>query len=175
MVMKHEWTLSREQLDQQRGVYFVDVLSDGVHACCVLNKNFIGDIRFVSRVCEADHVSSARPQQVHRARVILMDKSDAKCQIFVHFSTLPHTQSIILERGNHLLRSFLHQTEAYSLHGGLYVEREQLLEKKCASVVVLAGLLLNNFCVTNSLLKNTMLPKNQNKHGQDVLRQLEPP
>eukprot|EP01083_Nonionella_stella_P175915 614149_1 len=53
--------------------------------------------------------------------------------------------------------TFDHQTEHYAMQCGIYVDREQLLEKKRANIVVRAGLFLNDTRVTNALLENCKL------------------
>eukprot|EP01083_Nonionella_stella_P301896 1038317_1 len=192
----HEWVLSNKHiglrnsyhkkqitidfpkaLNGTRGVYFVDVISNGRHARSVIK---IGDIRFVSRVCEAGHVFQLLDEEskVIQNGSIFMSKhvykTDENAQIFIPFTTRGQSsQQIILERADdatfNILSTFDHQTEHYAMQCGIYVDREQLLEKKRASIVVRAGLFLNGHRVTNALLENCKLSvKLKTGDGVDV-------
>jgi len=147
----------------KRGVYFVDILSNGYHARCVLK---IGDIRSVSRVTEAGHVFQLFDEDnglIEKGSIYmskhLYKSSNARGEIFVPFTTSPTSaQKIILERDDdpnfNVLTTFRHQSESYRLQCGIYVDREQLLEKKRASIVLRPALFLNDVRVTNKLLDN---------------------
>ena len=168
------------ELTKKRGVYFLDLLSNGKHARCVLN---IGDLRYVERVCEAGHCFKILDENnniINKCKTsIFMDKhlyeSNDNHEIFIPFTNSSNNEStIIIQRDDdpifNVLSTFKHEQESYDLQCGLYIDREQLLEKKRASVIVRSGLFLNGkHRVSVKLLKNIKLSiKMQTSDGVDV-------
>ena len=85
-------------------------------------------------------------------------RADAEGGLVVPFSSSPSRQTILLRHGNlTTLESFDHQAESYSLECGLYVDRESLLKKKEAQVVVRAALRVNGQPASLKLLESTSL------------------
>eukprot|EP01083_Nonionella_stella_P305531 1066243_1 len=158
-----------KEIRNKRGIYFVDLLSNGVHARSVLR---IGHIDFVERISEAGHVFTLFDEnnQVIRNASIYMSghlyktKPD-KSEIFIPFTRHSGTKQIILQRDDdkqfNVLSTFNQQYESYELECGIYLDREQLLEKKQASIMVRSALRLTTYesstQITLKLLKNIQL------------------
>ena len=82
-------------------------------------------------------------------------------EILVPFSTNPGRQPIVISRGElSSLDYFNHEAENYALAVGFYVDREALLKRKTASVVIRPGLSLNGTPVSLSLLEEVKLTIN---------------
>src|SRR5262249_59191194 len=74
-------------------------------------------------------------------------------RITVPFSTNPGRRAMVLCRGDFASLDFLdHQPEAYHLTAGIYVDREGLLSRRLASVIVRSGLALNGTPVSVGIL-----------------------
>ncbi|MCY2989240.1 MAG: hypothetical protein NTY19_15405, partial [Planctomycetota bacterium] len=74
------------------------------------------------------------------------------------FTNTPQRQAIVLQHGDFCsLDYFQHQAEEYSLAAGVYVDREALLRRQKAMVVVRPQLSLNGIPVTLSVLEDVRL------------------
>ena len=88
-------------------------------------------------------------------------RGDKAGEILVPFSTAPGRQPIVISRGElSSLDYFNHEAENYTLDVGFYVDREALLKRKTASVVIRPGLKLNGTPVSLSLLEAVKLTIN---------------
>eukprot|EP01084_Bolivina_argentea_P174170 301691_1 len=157
-----------KELNNKRGIYFIDILSNGRHARSVIK---IGDIRYITRITEAGHLFQLLDEnnKIIKKGSIFMSKhlykTNKNGEIYIPFTTSPNaSQKIILERNDdptfNVLTYFNHQSESYSMKCGIYIDREQLLEKKRANIIVRIGLFLNNNRITNTLLENVKLSIN---------------
>eukprot|EP01083_Nonionella_stella_P305099 1063160_1 len=112
----------------KRGVFLLDLLSNGVHARAVIT---VGCIKYVTTLCEAGHYTSH------------------KHTILIPFTNQPNpTQPIILQREDdplfNVLSTLDHQSESYVLECGFYIDREQILSQRTAVVMVHCALFLNS-------------------------------
>src|SRR5262245_32133479 len=79
-------------------------------------------------------------------------------RITVPFSTSPGRRAIVLRRGDFASLDYLdHQPEAYHLTAGIYVDREALLSRRLASVIVRPSLALNGAPVSVGILEEVKL------------------
>ncbi len=82
-------------------------------------------------------------------------------EILIPFSTNPGRQAIVISRGQlSSLDYFNHESENFSLAAGIYVDRESLLKRKTATVVIRPGLSLNGTPVSLGLLDEVKLTIN---------------
>lgn len=143
------------------GVYVVEFIGGGISSRALVRK---GRLRFVERVGAAGHAFTVLDED----RNVLKDASiwlggreyraDADGEIHVPFSTHPGRQTILLRHGNlATVEQFQHQAEHYALHAGIYVDRESLLKKKEAQVVVRPSLQVNGVPASLSLLEDVTL------------------
>lgn len=152
------------------GAYIVELIGGGISSRALVKK---GRLRFFERVGSAGHVFTV----LNENREILQDASiwlggkeyraEADGTIHVPFSTRPMRTQILLRHGNvTTLETFDHQAESYQLLAGIYVDRESLLKKKEAQVVVRASLRLNGVPVSISLLEEaTFLISSTDRDG----------
>ncbi len=125
---------------QGRGVFVVEFIGNGKSSRAVIRK---GTLRFLERISTAGHIFTMldeKNRKVPDASLLLEGHTYTAGDdgtINVPFTTRPSRQSIILV--NHefsCLDSFQHQSENYRLQAGIYTDREALLPRKKAKVVV---------------------------------------
>jgi hypothetical protein len=79
-------------------------------------------------------------------------------KITVPFSTQPGIEQVVLSRGGPSVPgNFNHESEAYALSAGLFVDRESLLRGNKAQLVIRPGLRVNGMPVPLKLLKEQRL------------------
>ena len=143
------------------GVYVIDFIGNGKSSRAVIRK---GQLRYLVRTGTAGHVFTV----LNEANDTLTDASiwlagqeyhaGDDGTIVVPFSTSPGRQPIVLSHGDlSTLDWFQHQAEEYQLAAGIYVDRESLLSRKKAQVLVRPALYLNGNPVTLSVLEDVRL------------------
>ena len=79
-------------------------------------------------------------------------------QIIIPFTSSPNKQTIVLSSGDfHCLGSFQHAAEMYRFSAGIHVDRESLLQRRRADVVIRPFLSLNERPAPLQLLKDATL------------------
>ena len=143
------------------GVYVIDFIGNGKSSRVLVRK---GKLRHLVRTSIAGHVFTVMDgdnKHLKDATVWLAGheyKPDAEGRITVPFSTSPGRQPIILSHGEFAsLDHFLHQAEVYQLIAGVYVDRESLLNRKTAKVLVRPSLSVNGTPVTLGVLEDVSL------------------
>jgi len=146
---------------KKRGVYVVEFIGNGRSSRALVRK---GHLRHLVRTSTAGHVFTVLDdanRKLPGATLWLAGheyKADKDGTITVPFTNNPTRQSIILTDGDFVsLDEFNHLAENYSLQAGIYVDREALLKRKQAVVVVRPALFLNGTPVTLSVLENPSL------------------
>ncbi len=123
-----------KELNGKRGVYFIDILSNGIHSRCVIK---IGDIRYITRITEAGHLFQLLDEEnklIKNGSIFMsvhLKRTDEKGDIFIPFTTRSNaSQNIILQWDDNptfnVLTTFNHQIETYSMQCGISVDREQI-------------------------------------------------
>jgi hypothetical protein len=144
-----------------RGVYIVEFIGNGMSSRALIRK---GQLHHLVRTTSAGHVFTV----LDEANRKLADASlwlaghqyaaDEKGEIAVPFSNDPGRQPIVLIHGEFAsLAHFQHQGENYRLAAGIHVDREALLERNTAQVLIRPTLLLNGHPVSPKLLEETTL------------------
>ena len=154
-----------EEMGKERGIFFVDLIANGQHARAVVKR---GTIKFFHRITEAGHVFQLLDEAsevIENGQIWMSGHSyhskPENAEIFIPFTTRPQSQKIVLQRDDdpqfNVLASFQHQAESYRFQCGLYLDREQLLEKKRATIMVRSALFLNSNRVSVELIENVKL------------------
>jgi hypothetical protein len=129
------------------GVYVVDFIGNGTNSRLVVRK---GQLRHLVRTTPVGQVFTifdegnnfVKDATIQLAGHTYQPNDDG--QILVPFSTQPARQPIIISRGDFSsLAFFQHQAENYRLAAGIYVDRESLLKRAQAPVIIRTGLYLN--------------------------------
>jgi hypothetical protein len=143
------------------GVFVIDFIGNGQSSRVLVRK---GRLHHLVRTSSAGHrftILDEKNEIVKDGSVWLAGheyQADDDGTIAIPFSTQPGPQPIVLRRGDlHLLAQFDHLAESYSLVAGLYVDRESLLTRKKAKLVVRPMLSLNGTPVSTRLLQDVRL------------------
>ncbi len=151
-----------------RGVYVIDFIGNGKSSRVVVRK---GRLRHLVHTTPDGHVFTVlneKNEKVEGAGLWMAGhqyQADDDGTITVPFSTQAQTQVIVLNSGSFSsLDQFTHQTENYQLTAGIFVDRESLLKRKKAQVVIRPQLQLNRIPVSVALLQNPRLVLTSTDH-----------
>lgn len=152
---------------KQKGTYVVEFIGGGKSSRALINK---GKLQYLVRTSVAGQVFTVADQdgrQVMDARLWLAGheyQADKDGRIVVPFSNAPGEQQVILvqpgkpgELDFATLDRVRQEAETYALHAGIHVERESLLRRKEASVIVRPGLYLNGMSMPLAVLEDVSL------------------
>ncbi len=144
-----------------RGVYVVDFIGNGTSSRALIRK---GKLRYLVRTSTAGHVFTVLDdanRKLPNASLVMSGQqyqADKDGVISVPFSNRPARQPIVLmHRTFASLDHFRHESENYSLAAGIYVDREMLLDRGKAEVVIRPSLKLNGVPVSLDLLEEVKL------------------
>ncbi len=143
------------------GVYVVELIGNGISSRAVIQK---GRLQHVTKPGAAGHVFRVFDEQgshLKKATIWLQNReygSDKDGEIVIPYSTKPGRRSIVLRNGAlATLHEFGHQAETYRLMAGIHVERESLLARKKAKILVRPTLSLNGLAMDPGLLEDPTL------------------
>lgn len=146
---------------KKRGVYIVEFIGNGKINRTLIRK---GELRLLERISTAGHVFQVLDEmnrKVEKAEIYLaghLYASDSAGAIVVPFTREPGRRPLVVRQGDFAwLDHFNHKTENYSLAVGFYVDRESLLKRKKAKVLVRPSLQIQGKPVTLSVLENVRL------------------
>jgi len=157
---RQERTFEFPQL-KKRGVYVVEFIGNGKSSRALIQK---GRLQFVSRTMPAGQaftVLDEANRPVKDARLWIAGREYAPeedGEIVVPFSTNPRRESVIIRQGDFATHAtFNHEAEQYALKAGFYVDREALLKRKQAELLVRPVLQLNGTPISVELLEEVRL------------------
>ncbi|GDY07085.1 hypothetical protein LBMAG52_05710 [Planctomycetia bacterium] len=146
---------------KKSGVYVVDFIGNGRSSRALIRK---GKLKFLAKTGTAGQIFTVldeKNQKVDDARILLSGHeyiADKSGEISVPFTHQPNRQPIVISRGEFAcLDYFQHEGEAFALSAGIFVDRESLLSRKKATVVVRPQLTLNGTPVSTKLLEQVKL------------------
>ena len=152
----------------QPGVYVIDFIGNGKSSRAVIRKGRLAPSGSHQPAGQVFTVLNEKNETVNDANLWLAGhqyQADEDGTITVPFSTSPASQPIVLSSGSFAsLDHFAHQGEQYVLTAGIFVDRESLLKRKKAQLVVRTQLTLNGTPVTLSLLENPRLVLTSTDH-----------
>ncbi len=152
----------------RRGTYVIEFIGNGKSSRALVRR---GRLTFLERSSEAGHIftildESNRP--LPNARLLLGGQEYAAGkdgEVVVPYSNEPGRRPIVLvDDGFASLHHFEHKSEAYRLEAGIYVDREALIRRGEATVVVRPSLTLNETPVTLSVLEDVKLMVSSTDH-----------
>ena len=145
----------------RRGVYVIDFIGNGKSSRALVRK---GKLHFLLRTSVAGQVFTVFDEQNQlqpKATLWLSGKlyaPDKDGTITVPFSNKPDEQPVVLSLdGFSSIGRFAHESESYALDAGIYVDREELIARRKALVVVRPQLTLNHTPVTPKVLEDVRL------------------
>ncbi|HNR99322.1 MAG TPA: hypothetical protein PKX48_12155 [Planctomycetota bacterium] len=164
---------------KDRGVYVIDFIGNGKSSRAVIRKGKLGAL---VRTTPAGHVFTVLDEADRK----VMDASLAlgtqrytagkDGTIAVPFSSQPGRRPVVLIQGDFAsLDHFDHEAEAYVLRAGIHVEREALLTRAKACVIVRPCLTLNGMPVALSLLEDpALLIASTDRDGVSAVKEVRP-
>ena len=148
------------QLDKP-GVYVVDFIGNGRSSRALIRK---GRLRHLVRTSPIGHVFTIlneKNEQIKDATLWLAGheyRAEENGTIIVPFSANQGRQPIVISRGGRAsLDYFEHEQENFALTAGIHVDRESLLSRKTAKLLVRSNLSLNGSPVSVKLLEDVKL------------------
>jgi hypothetical protein len=143
------------------GVYVIDFIGSGKSSRAVVRK---GRLRHLVRTTVGGHMFTVLDEQNRKLPAATLwfagreYTPNDKGQIVVPFSAAASQQKIVLTHGDVCsLDEFQHQSENYVLAAGIHVDRESLLARNKAQLVIRPQLYLNGIPVTLSVLEDVRL------------------
>ena len=161
-----------------RGTYIVEFIGNGRSSRAVVRR---GRLQFLARTSTAGHVFTILDEankRVNDAALWLAGHKytpDKEGLITVPFTNQPGRQPVILTRGEFAcLDSFQHEAEQYQLSAGFYVDREALLKRQKATVLIRPVLCLNGTPVTLSVLEEpTLVLTSVDREGVSTTKEIK--
>ena len=144
-----------------RGVYVIELIGSGKRSRALVRKGRLDRVVRTTPAGQEFTVLDEAGAKLPDAKLWLaghLYEADEDGTITVPFTNKPTQQSIVLVHGRAAsLASFGHQAESYSLQCGLYVDREALLRRQKATLILRPQLRLNGTPISLSLLKDVEL------------------
>jgi hypothetical protein len=163
---------------KNRGVYVIDFIGNGKSSRALIRK---GRLHYLVRTGVAGHVFTVLDEQnrkLNDAAVQLaghLYRPSEDGTITVPFSTYPARQPIVLKHEElSSLAYFHHEAENYRLTTGMFVDRESLLKRQKAQVIIRPSLTVNGTPVTLSVLEDVRLAITSTDHDGVVSTQEVP-
>eukprot|EP01083_Nonionella_stella_P016822 46962_1 len=174
-IMRRADSITIKSLAGKRGVFIVDLIGRNISTRCVIRK---GELRFVYEqtnggydvyVFDENYTQIMHPRIVMDGVTYTVNKADAEEQkekpgkiVLPYSDDTDKEQLIIIEdsktgTGSAVLRSFKRQAKSYTLRGGFYIDRENLLGKEQAKVLVRSNLYLCNEQTSVSLCSESFV------------------
>jgi len=144
-----------------RGTYIVEFIGNGKSSRAVIRRGRLQHLVRTGTAGQVFTILDEANKRVNDAALWLAGHKyspDKEGFITVPFSNQPGRQRIILTRGEFAcLDSFHHEAEQYQLAASFYVDREALLKRKRATLLIRPMLYLNSTPVTLSVLEDVVL------------------
>ena len=145
----------------KRGVYVIDFIGNGKASRAVIRK---GKLRFVTRTSLAGQVFTVFDEQNKPATEAVLWLAgtlytpDKDGTIAVPFSNQPGRQPVVLSLGGFAsLANFQQEAEDYHLAAAMYVDREELIGRRKAHLVIWPRLSLGGTPVSRKALEDVRL------------------
>ncbi|MDB5388519.1 MAG: hypothetical protein JWM11_4165, partial [Planctomycetaceae bacterium] len=145
---------------EKPGVYIVDFIGNGRSSRALIRKGRLRHLVRTSPLGQIFTMLNEKNEALDEASVWLSghEYTSVKGAVLVPFTANPVRQPIVISHGGlSSLDYFQHEAENHALSAGFYVDREALLKRKTAQLVVRAGLSLNGTPITLSVLDEVKL------------------
>ena len=144
-----------------RGAYVVELIGNGKSSRALVQKGRLGALQEVTAAGHAFTVLDEANRRLPDARAWLGGREFAPGEdgrIVVPFSTAPKSETLIVLQGGFASPiRFDHLAETYDLRAGIYVDRESLLRREKAQVVLRPVVRVNGRPVSLKLLEEIRL------------------
>ncbi len=159
------------------GLFVIEFIGGGISSRVLVRK---GRLRFVERVGSAGHVFTVLDEDfkpLKDASIWLAGReyaADKEGAIAVPFTERPGRQTILLRQDTlTTLETFDHRAESYAFTAGLYVDREALVRRTEAQLLVRPSLRLHDAPVSLKLVEQpTLVVRSTDRHGVDATMEI---
>ena len=145
----------------KRGVYVVELIGNGRSSRTLVQKGRLGLLQSITPGGHAFVVLDEANRKLGDAKIWLQGReftAEEDGRIVIPFSTQPRSDALIVQHGTFAtLTRFQHKAEQYDLHAGIYVDRESLLRREKAQVIVRPVLRVSNQPTSLKLLEDVRL------------------
>lgn len=145
----------------KRGVWVVDFIGNGVSSRALIRK---GQLRYLVRTSPAGQVFTVLDEKnnvLPEASVWLggnLHTPNKAGRIVTPFSNQPGRQPVVLQQGDFAcLEHVAQESEQYELQAGMYVDREELLSRQTAQLIIRPSLRLNGTPISPKALEEVKL------------------
>ncbi|MFT5471628.1 MAG: hypothetical protein ACI8UO_006763, partial [Verrucomicrobiales bacterium] len=154
-------TFDFPELKGKRGVWVVELIGGGKSSRALIRKGGLQTLTEVNALGHVIKLLDENNQRVQKGAVWLNGKSHDTNEdgiIVLPFSNSPGNRTLVLESGGFAALGRLnHHSENYQLHAGFFVDREQLLSRNRAMVVVRPSLTVSGVPTGIDVLNNVVL------------------
>lgn len=174
-----------EVLDGLRGVFIVDLIGNGVTCRALIRK---GELRYICDQCTDStkgyvfKVFNEYNELIDNPKIWMAGThylGDENGDVIIPFATeiTKKNQLIVLEDlndgGSATLQRFSQEKPEYILQAGMYIDREQMMKKQEAVVVVRANLYMNNRNISLANLTDVQFKLTMEDNVGDVRTRIE--
>ncbi len=145
----------------KRGTYVIDFIGNGKSSRALIRK---GRLHFVTETTVAGQrftVLNEKNEQLKTASLLIGGQdyeADEDGRITVPFSTQPGRKPVIIRHGDFVsLGQFHHATEAPAFVARMFVDREELIRRNTATLIVRPRLTVNNVPASIAAIKDAKL------------------
>lgn len=146
---------------EKRGVYVIDFIGNGMSSRAVIRKGRLTSLVRTGAAGQVFTVFDEGRRVVTDAAVWIggtLYRADEKGAVVAPFSNAPGTQKIVLTAGDFSsLDEYDRQAENYAFTAGVYVDREELLARRKARVLIRPSLSVNGTPISVKVLEETRL------------------
>jgi prepilin-type processing-associated H-X9-DG protein len=144
-----------------RGTYVVELIGNGKSSRALVQKGRLGVLQEVTAAGHAFTVFDEKNQRLADAHAWLAGREfapDKDGRLLVPFSTNPGEATLVVSQGGFAsIIRFAHLAETYQLQAGLYVDREALIRREKAKLVLRPLLSVNGQPASLGLLEEPRL------------------
>ena len=162
---------------QRPGIFVVEFIGGGISSRALIRK---GRLRFLERVGAAGHVFTVLDEDgkpLQNASIWLGGReyaADKDGAITLPFSDRPGRETILLRHGDlTTLEQFDHRSEAYRFTAGLFVDRESLIRRSEAQLLLRPSLRVQNAPASLKLIEDpSLLVRSTDRHGVEATMEI---
>jgi len=160
-IQKRVETFSFPSLKNKRGVFVLEFIGNGKSSRAIIRKGELHIISTTGPLGQVVQVLDEESVKILKASIYIDNntfKSNQNGDIIIPFSSQQQSKSIIVMTEDFAtLKDFDHESERYSLSGGIFIDKGSLIQGEKAPIIVRAKLFLNSTQISSSYLEETSL------------------
>ncbi|KAF2069014.1 hypothetical protein CYY_009667 [Polysphondylium violaceum] len=160
-ISKHVETFNFPSLQGKRGVFVLEFIGNGKSSRAIIRKGELHIISSTGPLGQVVQVVDEESVKILKSSIYIDNntfKSNQDGDIIIPFTNGASTKSIIVMTQDFAtLKDFEHQSESYSLSGGIFIDKGSLIQGEKAPIVVRAKLFLGSTQISASYLEEPTL------------------